>query len=150
MNINLDIKEDQLVHLDGDLREFFTNLSEDQKMSIIQTYFNKRVRDIEEKYNSFYSSNSDQEWKKLANYLSVGIRDKIQDITAEKLVDSEDFNKIMDEMIKDIQPNLYSIVAGAIGSYAVNHLFADQHILETTVQRSIANHFYDCMSERHK
>ena len=147
MNINLDIKEDQLVHLDEDLREFFTNLSEDQKMSIVQTYFNKKVKDMEEKHNSFFINNSDQEWKKLANYLSVGIRDKIQDITAEKLVDSEDFNKIMDEMIKDIKPDLYSIVAGAIGNYVLNHLFIDQHKLEATMQQSISNHFCMCTRE---
>lgn len=147
MNINLDIKEDQLVHLDGDLREFFANLSEDQKMSIVQNYFNKKVKDMEQKYNTYLMNNSDQEWKKIANYLSVGIKDKIQGITAEKLVDSEDFNKIMDEMIKDIQPDLYSIVAGAIGSYVINHLFMDQRTLETTVQRSISNHFYTCSCE---
>ena len=143
MNINLDIKEDQLVHLDGDLREFFTNLSEDQKMLIVQTYFNKKLDTIEKEYNTYWMSNADLKWKDLSKYLSEGIRDKIQYVATEKLTESEEFSGIVDEIIKAVQPELYDIITRAIGSYVIDHLFVDKEVLVTTVNRSITNHYYE-------
>lgn len=142
MNINLDIKEDQLKHLDDDLREFFANLNEDQKMLIIQTYFNKKLDAMEHKCNTYLMTGGDKEWFEMAKYLREGIREKVQQAVADKVALNDSLNTMVNDAVKEISPKLEDMIGKAISTYVIQHLFVDKRILEESLENAVLGHIY--------
>ena len=125
MKVELDLSSDQLRYLDNSLTELVKNLTEEQQITILNNYMQTQMENliIKNKSTNFYSSSSSTTLTELGQHLVNGLQARIANAITDKILETEDIKKLMEDYTKQVIDNLPSTIMKSINSYVVDQIF---------------------------
>lgn len=125
MKVELDLSSDQLRYLDNSLTELVKNLTEEQQITILNNYMQTQMESliIKNKSTNFYSSSSSTTLTELGQHLVNGLQARIAGAITDKILETEDIKKLMEDYTKQVIDNLPSTIMKSINSYVVDQIF---------------------------
>lgn len=125
MKVELDLSSDQLRYLDNSLTELVKNLTEEQQITILNNYMQTQMENliIKNKSTNFYSSSSSTTLTELGQHLVNGLQARVADAITDKILETEDIKKLMEDYTKQVIDNLPSTIMKSINSYVVDQIF---------------------------
>jgi len=129
MKVELDLSSEQLRYLDNSLTELVKNLTEEQQITILNNYMQTQMENLIIKnkstnyYSYFYSSSSSTTLTELGQHLVNGLQARIADAITDKILETEDIKKLMEDYTKQVIDNLPSTIMKSINSYVVDQIF---------------------------
>ena len=142
MKVELDLSTEQLENLDKGLTELLGNLTDEQKVSVIQTYLNEKFDKFYNEHNSisYYSSSCSKELSEFGRKLISGLQDKISNSISKEMLDNKDLKENLDMIVTDITSHMYDIVKNSLSTYIINNLFTNKETILTIMQSYINQH----------
>ena len=132
MKIELDLSADQLSMLDTGLTDLLKNLTEEQKISILQTYFLREFQGIRysEKNEYGYYTRRD-ELSDFGKAIVKGLQEKISDSVSNKILEDENLQKELKRIEENLVNQLPNILSKSINTYILENLFTNRsHICD--------------------
>ena len=153
MKVELDLSSDQLRYLDNSLTELVKNLTEEQQITILNNYMQTQMENliIKNKSTNFYSSSSSTTLTELGQHLVNGLQARIADAITDKILETEDIKKLMEDYTKQVIDDLPSTIIKSINSYVVDQIFLSKdRIQDILTQQSyeLRDEIYSALHNR--
>lgn len=153
MKVELDLSSDQLRYLDNSLTELVKNLTEEQQITILNNYMQTQMENliIKNKSTNFYSSSSSTTLTELGQHLVNGLQARIADAITDKILETEDIKKLMEDYTKQVIDNLPSTIMKSINSYVVDQIFLSKDRMQdilTQQSYELKNEIYSALHNR--
>lgn len=153
MKVELDLSSDQLRYLDNSLTELVKNLTEEQQITILNNYMQTQMENliIKNKSTNFYSSSSSITLTELGQHLVNGLQARIADAITDKILETEDIKKLMEDYTKQVIDNLPSTIMKSINSYVVDQIFLSKDRMQdilTQQSYELKNEIYSALHNR--
>lgn len=153
MKVELDLSSDQLRYLDNSLTELVKNLTEEQQIMILNNYMQTQMENliIKNKSTNFYSSSSSTTLTELGQHLVNGLQARIADAITDKILETEDIKKLMEDYTKQVIDNLPSTIMKSINSYVVDQIFLSKDRMQdilTQQSYELKNEIYSALHNR--
>lgn len=127
MKIELEVNSDQLKLLDSGLKELLLNLTEEQKIELLQNYIDKQLENFRVlKQHSYWGSTSEYEYTDFGKQVIDGLRDKIADCITDDVLNKPEIKEYMGSIVNDMKQDLPEIIQKSIIQYIINNLFTDK------------------------
>ena len=153
MKVELDLSSDQLRYLDNSLTELVKNLTEEQQITILNNYMQTQMENliIKNKSTNFYSSSSSTTLTELGQHLVNGLQARIADAITDKILETEDIKKLMEDYTKQVIDNLPSTIMKSINSYVVDQIFLSKDRMQNILTQQsyeLKNEIYSALHNR--
>lgn len=153
MKVELDLSSDQLRYLDNSLTELVKNLTEEQQITILNNYMQTQMENliIKNKSTNFYSSSSSTTLTELGQHLVNGLQARVADAITDKILETEDIKKLMEDYTKQVIDNLPSTIMKSINSYVVDQIFLSKDRMQdilTQQSYELKNEIYLALHNR--
>lgn len=153
MKVELDLSSDQLRYLDNSLTELVKNLTEEQQITILNNYMQTQMENliIKDRGINYYSSSSSTTLTELGQHLVNELQARIADAITDKILETEDIKKLMEDYTKQVIDNLPSTVIKSINNYVVDQIFLSKdRIQDILTQQSykLKNEIYSALHNR--
>ncbi len=153
MKVELDLSSEQLRYLDNSLTELVKNLTEEQQITILNNYMQTQMENliIKNKNTNFYSSSSSTTLSELGQHLVNGLQARIADAITDKILETEDIKKLMEDYTKQVIDNLPSTIMKSINSYVVDQIFLSKDRMQdilTQQSYELKNEIYSALRNR--
>lgn len=153
MKVELDLSSDQLRYLDNSLTELVKNLTEEQQITILNNYMQTQMENliIKNKSTNFYSSSSSTTLTELGQHLVNELQARIADAITDKILETEDIKKLMEDYTKQVIDDLPSTIIKSINSYVVDQIFLSRdRIQDILTQQSyeLRDEIYSALHNR--
>ncbi len=126
MKVELDLSAEQLNALDSEMTNLLKNLTEEQKISILQTYFLYEFRNIRYAEKSEYGYYRKDDLTDFGKAVINGLQNKITDSISEKILEDENLKKEITDIQEKVLKELPNTINKAITKYIVDNLFTDK------------------------
>lgn len=133
MKVELDLSEEQLKGLDEDLTSVLKNLSEEQKISIIQAYLIDKFNKFEYTYTTSWGS-KETKISDFGKQLIDGLQNKIEDSISNKILKDEKLKSFIKDTIDNVEANLQNTIEKAISEYITENLFSNTNKIRYFIQ----------------
>lgn len=133
MKVELDLSEEQLKGLDEDLTLVLKNLSEEQKISIIQAYLIDKFNKFEYTYTTSWGS-KETKISDFGKQLIDGLQNKIEDSISNKILKDEKLKSFIKDTIDNVEANLQNTIEKAISEYITENLFSNTDKIRYFIQ----------------
>lgn len=133
MKVELDLSEEQLKGLDEDLTSVLKNLSEEQKISIIQAYLIDKFNKFEYTYTTSWGS-KETKISDFGKQLIDGLQNKIEDSISNKILKDEKLKSFIKDTIDNVEANLQNTIEKAISEYITENLFSNTDKIRYFIQ----------------
>lgn len=133
MKVELDLSEEQLKRLDEDLTSVLKNLSEEQKISIIQAYLIDKFNKFEYTYTTSWGS-KETKISDFGKQLIDGLQNKIEDSISNKILKDEKLKSFIKDTIDNVEANLQNTIEKAISEYITENLFSNTDKIRYFIQ----------------
>lgn len=133
MKVELDLSEEQLKGLDEDLTSVLKNLSEEQKISIIQAYLIDKFNKFEYTYTTSWGS-KETKISDFGKQLIDGLQNKIEDSISNKILEDEKLKSFIKDTIDNVEANLQNTIEKAISEYITENLFSNTNKIRYFIQ----------------
>lgn len=133
MKVELDLSEEQLKGLDEDLTSVLKNLSEEQKVSIIQAYLIDKFNKFEYTYTTSWGS-KETKISDFGKQLIDGLQNKIEDSISNKILEDEKLKSFIKDTIDNVEANLQNTIEKAISEYITENLFSNTNKIRYFIQ----------------
>lgn len=133
MKVELDLSEEQLNGLDEDLTSVLKNLSEEQKISIIQAYLIDKFNKFEYTYTTSWGS-KETKISDFGKQLIDGLQNKIEDSISNKILKDEKLKSFIKDTIDNVEANLQNTIEKAISEYITENLFSNTDKIRYFIQ----------------
>lgn len=133
MKVELDLSEEQLKGLDEDLTLVLKNLSEEQKISIIQAYLIDKFNKFEYTYTTSWGS-KETKISDFGKQLIDGLQNKIEDSISNKILKDEKLKSFIKDTINNVEANLQNTIEKAISEYITENLFSNTDKIRYFIQ----------------
>lgn len=133
MKVELDLSEEQLRGLDEDLTSVLKNLSEEQKISIIQAYLIDKFNKFEYTYTTSWGS-KETKISDFGKQLIDGLQNKIEDSISNKILKDEKLKSFIKDTIDNVEANLQNTIEKAISEYITENLFSNTDKIRYFIQ----------------
>lgn len=133
MKVELDLSEEQLKGLDEDLTSVLKNLSEEQKILIIQAYLIDKFNKFEYTYTTSWGS-KETKISDFGKQLIDGLQNKIEDSISNKILKDEKLKSFIKDTIDNVEANLQNTIEKAISEYITENLFSNTDKIRYFIQ----------------
>lgn len=133
MKVELDLSEEQLKGLDEGLTSVLKNLSEEQKISIIQAYLIDKFNKFEYTYTTSWGS-KETKISDFGKQLIDGLQNKIEDSISNKILKDEKLKSFIKDTIDNVEANLQNTIEKAISEYITENLFSNTDKIRYFIQ----------------
>ena len=133
MKVELDLSEEQLKRLDEDLTSVLKNLSEEQKISIIQAYLIDKFNKFEYTYTTSWGS-KETKISDFGKQLIDGLQNKIEDSISNKILKDEKLKSFIKDTIDNVEANLQNTIEKAISEYITENFFSNTDKIRYFIQ----------------
>lgn len=133
MKVELDLSEEQLNGLDEDLTSVLKNLSEEQKISIIQAYLIDKFNKFEYTYTTSWGS-KETKISDFGKQLIDGLQNKIEDSISNEILKDEKLKSFIKDTIDNVEANLQNTIEKAISEYITENLFSNTDKIRYFIQ----------------
>ena len=143
MKIELDLNEEQLKQLDHDLVDVLGNLTDDQKVQLIQGFLTKRLMEVDAHPDrggcfGYYDKNAER-WNHFISAVVNGLQEKIVQSITDEILKNDPIRAKVDAATDSTIQNIGEYVCRGIISYVVERVFLRKDEVMHEINNAVVN-----------